>query len=531
MKRLIPLLTLGLIVSQGPAVLRATTLNLESATIADLNAAFKAGTLTSETLVQRYLARITAYDHQGPALNTVVTFSPTALAEAKALDLERKSKGPRGPLHGVPIILKDNYNTHDLPTTVGCFLLKGSIPSSDAFIVTKLREAGAIVLAKVNTTEFAGGGGGTDPLGYSTANGQTRNAYDPLRMPGGSSGGTGSGIAADFAQFGLGTDTGGSIRNPCSFNGLAGLKPTHGLLSRSGIAPLALSFDTGGPIARSVYDVAVALGVMTGIDPTDPATNKSAGKFEKDYTQFLKIGSLKGTRIGLARDFMGYDSETDRVTEEAVATLKKLGATVVEVRYPDYLLAARRAISQTVMPAEFKSQIGDYLGTLKPGFPRTLTELAAKAADPAVGYPSPIKRDALKKTDETALDLTDPVYLAARDQGLALIRANVLALFAKHQLDAIIYPTWPKPAPLITEPYENIGLTISATSIANQTGFPDLIVPAGFTRSGLPVTLSFLGPAFSEPKLLGYGYDFEQATKTYVLPKTTPALPEETITY
>jgi len=519
----------GLVLAAGAAP--AVQLDLSTATIADLNAAFKSGSLTSEVLVQRYLARIAAYDRQGPALNTVMVFNPTALEEAKALDLERKTTGPRSPVHGIPIILKDNYNTHDLPTTVGCFLLKGSIPPSDAFIVKKLRDAGVIVLAKVNTTEFAGGGGGTDPLGYSTAGGQTRNAYDPSRMPGGSSGGTGSGIAANFAQFGLGTDTGGSIRNPCAYNGLAGLKPTHGLLSRAGIAPLALSFDTGGPMARSVYDVAVALGVMTGIDPADDATKKSTGKFEKDYTKFLKAGSLKGARIGLARDFMGYDTETDRVTEEAVVTLKKLGATVVEVRYPDYLLAARRAISSTISPAEFKSQIADYLGTLKPGYPRTLAELAARAADPTVGYPSAIKRDALKKTDETALDLNDPVYLAARDQGLALVRANVLALFSKYQLDAIVYPTWPKPAPLITEPYDNIGLTISATSIANQTGFPDLIVPAGFTKGGLPVTLSFFGPAFSEPKLLGYGYDFEQATKTYVLPKTTPALAFDTLTY
>jgi amidase len=510
--------------------LHAAQFDLSTVTIADLNAGFKAGTLTSEKLVQLYLARIAAYDKQGPALNTVITPNPKALDEAKALDAERKAKGPRSPIHGVPIILKDNFDTFDLPTSVGCFLLKGSIPADDAFVVKKLRDAGAIILAKVNTTEFAGGGGGTDPLGYSTAGGQTRNAYDPLRIPGGSSGGTGSGIAATFAQFGLGTDTGGSIRNPCSFNGLAGLKPTHGLLSRDGIAPLALTFDTGGPMARSVYDVAVSLGVMTGVDKADAATKKSAGKFETDYTQYLKTGSLKGARIGVARDFFGHDAETDRVMEASIATLKKLGATVIDVRYPEYFMASRRAISSTISPAEFKSQIGDYLRTLKPAYPKSLTELVAKAFDPAVGYPSTIKHDALKKTDDTALALTDPVYLSTQKDGLAMITANVLALFTKHKLDAMVYPTWPKPATLITEPYENIGLAISATNIANQTGFPDLIVPAGFTKSGLPVTISFFGPAFSEPKLLSYGYDFEQATKAYVLPKTTPSLPGDTLT-
>lgn len=508
----------------------ARALDLTTATIADLNAAFKSGSLTSEKLVEAYLARIAAYNQAGPALNTIITPNPNALAEARKLDEERKTKGPRSPIHGIPIFVKDNYNTYDLPTTAGCYVLKGSIPTADAYVIKKLRDAGAIILAKANTTEFAGGGGGTDPMGYSTMGGQTRNAHDPLRIPGGSSGGTGSGIAAGFAQFGLGTDTGGSIRNPCSFNGIVGLKPTNGLLSRSGIVPLALSFDTGGPMGRSVYDIAVALGIMTGVDKSDPLSLTSEGKAEKDYTKYLKTGSLKGARIGVARDFMGFDPETDRVMEEAIATLKKLGATIVDpVKYPEYLIQSRRAVSNVISPAEFKAQIAQYLGTLKSGYPRTLSELVAKASDPATGYPSAIKRDALKKTDETALSLDDPIYLAAKNEGLAMIKSTILALFAKHNLDAIVYPTWPKPAPLISEPYEAIGINTSATSIANNTGFPDLIVPAGMTKNGLPVTISFFGKAYTEPKLIGYAYDFEQATQAITLPKPTPKLPTDSL--
>ena len=513
----------------------AATFNLENATIADINAAFKSGALTSEKLTQLYLARIAAYDQQGPVLNTVITANPKALDQAKALDAERKAGKIRGPLHGIPIVLKDNFDTFDFPTTAGSQLLEGSVPPNDAYVVKKLRDAGAIILAKVNLTEFAGGGGSVGPgapNGFSSMGGQTRNPHDPTRGPGGSSGGTGAAIAAVFAQFGLGTDTGGSIRWPSSLNGIVGLKPTHGLLSRDGIVPLALTFDTGGPMARSVYDIAVSLNVMVGVDPADSATQKSAGKFEKDYTKFLKPGALKGARIGVARDFFKQDAETDRVMEAAIAKLKELGATVVDpVNYPQYLLESRMTLLRMIMRDDFKTQIVDYLATLKPGFPHNVAELAAKAADPATHYTNPSKRDGLKMTEETALELTDPVYLAAKNEGLALFRATILAEFKKYQLDAIVYPTWPTPAQPIVDGPGTAGLSAAATMIANLTGFPDLIVPAGMTKEGLPVTISFFGPAFSEAKLLSYGYDFEQATKARVLPKTTPPLPSDIVTY
>src|SRR5580658_8826782 len=269
--RVIPLAALLFWVTQASAGTK--TIDFDAATVAELNAAFNAGTLTSERLVQLCLARIKAYDRQGPSLNAVLALNPKALDTARALDAERKAKGPRSPLHGIPVVLKDNYDTFDMPTTGGSVLLEGSIPPEDAFLVKKLREAGAVILAKVNMSEFASAGA------FSSLGGQSRNPHDLLRSPSGSSGGVGVAVAAAYAPLGLGTDTGGSIRGPSTANGIVGLKPTHGLLSRDGIVPLALSFDTGGPMARSVYDVAAALGVMTGIDTADAATQKSAGKF------------------------------------------------------------------------------------------------------------------------------------------------------------------------------------------------------------------------------------------------------------
>jgi len=541
MKRLHTLLlVLGLVLSTG---LRAAELTLETATIADLQAAFAKGTLTSEKLTELYLARVAAYDKQGPALNAFITLNPNALAVAKALDAERKAGKVRGPLHGIPIVLKDNFDTFDLPTTGGSQLLEGSLPPDDAYVVKKLRDAGVIILAKANLSEWAGGGGsvsgatdpavlkaGAVPNGFSSMGLQTHNPHDLARGPSGSSGGTGASIAAVFAQFGMGTDTGGSVRGPSSANGIVGLKPTHGLLSRDGIIPLALSLDTGGPMARSVYDVAVALGVMTGVDTADDATKKSAGKFEKDYTKFLKIGSLKGARIGIARDFSGKDPEVDRVVNEAVATLTKLGAVVVDpVKYPDYVLQSKGGLATLLMASEFKTQIGNYLKTTKPQYPKTFDDLVARSNDPKTGYRSPEKAYGLKYTAEKGLALDDPLYLAAKNEGLELTKTAMLALFAKYKLDAIVYPTSTRPAPLIapTSAPAPAAPTDSATNIANLTGFPDLIVPAGVTKDGLPVTISFFGTAFTEAKLLGYGYDFEQATKARILPKTTPALPGE----
>ncbi|MGC4071491.1 MAG: amidase family protein [Nibricoccus sp.] len=532
---------LALVISVGaltlaPAInLRAATFELSSATVADINAAIDAGALTSEKLVQLHLARIAAYDKAGPKLNAVITLNPKALEQARALDAERKAKGRRSPLHGVPIVLKDNFDTFDLPTSAGSFLLKDSIPPDDAFVVKKLRDAGAIILAKVNLSEFASGGAGG---ARSSLGGQSLNPHDLERTPAGSSGGTGVAIAADYATIGLGTDTGGSIRGPSTTNGVAGLKPTHGLLSRDGIVPLSLTFDTGGPMARSVYDLAVSLGVMTGVDSADGATRKSDGKFQTDYTKYLKADSLKGARIGIARDFMGADPEVDWVIECSLAAMRKAGATIVDVRYPKWLLDVKTEFYNAVRLPEFRAQINDYLATLKPGFPKTHDDLmrlveALTSPNAAGATPNPGRWNLFKEEAKSGT-LTDYRYLAVRDQGLPLVRATLEGLMAAEKLDAIVYPTSPRrPAKIAEDPAPSRAAApvSSATNYANLTGFPDLIVPAGFTSNGLPVGISFFGPAFSEPRLFALGYAFEQATRARRDPVHAPALPGETFTY
>lgn len=525
--RLLPTVALVAAVTLAAPAIQGAPVDLTQASIADLEKAMDKGSLTSEKLTKLYLARIKAYDKKGPAINAVIMLNPHALETARALDSERKAKGPRGPLHGIPVLLKDNFNTADLPTTAGSFMLKGSIPPEDAFLVKKLRDAGAIILAKVNLSEFASGGA------HSSIGGQTLNPHDLTRTPSGSSGGTGAGIAAVFAPLGMGTDTGGSIRGPSTSNGVVGLKPTHGLLSRSGIVPLALTFDTGGPLALNVADVAAALGVMTGVDPADAATQKSEGKFEKDYTRYLKADALKGARIGIARDFMGLDQEVDWVIEASLAAMRKQGATVVEVHYPKWLLETKSEFYNAIRRPEFVAQITNYLGTLKPGYPRThaeLMELSQTLTSSRDGFIPNESRWALFKEETNSGTLSNPQYLAVRDHGLPLVRAEIEGILASNQVDAIVYPTSPRRPPRIdADPNPGAGGGESATNFANLTGFPDLIVPAGFTTGGLPVGISFFGPAFSEPKLLALGYSFEQATKARRLPVHTPALPGEKI--
>ena len=499
----------------------ARDIPLSEATIADLQAAMGAGTLTSEKLVQLYLARVAAYDKQGPHINAVITLNPKAVEQARALDRERRARGPRSALHGIPVVLKDNYDTADLPTTGGSLLLEGSIPPDDAFLVRKLRDAGAIVLAKVNLSEFASGGA------HSSLGGQTHNPHDLTRTPAGSSGGTGAAIAADFAPLGLGTDTGGSIRGPSTANGIVGLKPTHGLLSRDGIIPLALTFDTGGPMTRSVRDIAIGLGAMTGVDAADPATQKSVGKAQTDYTQFLDANALRGARIGIARDFLGQDAEVDWVVEAALSAMRKAGATIVDVRYPKWLLDARTEFYGAIRYPEFAAQIGDYLKTTGEQYPKTIAELIDRAdslrsvrADGAGPNPS---RWTLMKREAASGGLDDFHYTSIRDNGLPLVRAALEGLMNANHVDAIVYPTNPRRPAQIAAPAAEGGGVGSATNFANLSGFPDLIVPAGFTGDDLPVGLSFFGPAFSEPKLLALGYSFEQATKAIRLPVSTPA--------
>lgn len=501
-------------------------IDLDAATIPEINAAFDAGTLTSVQLVSRYLARIAAYDRQGPAIRAVLALNPNALETARLLDAERKTKGRRSPLHGIPVVLKDNYDTHDLPTTGGSVLLKGYIPARDAVLVQQLRDAGAIVLAKVNMSEFASAGM------YSSLGGQTRNPHDPAYAPGGSSGGTGASIAAAFAQFGLGTDTGGSIRGPASINGIVSLKPTLGLLSRTGIIPLALSFDTGGPMARSVTDIAIALGVLTGVDTTDIATRASITHAARDYTPYLRADALKGARIGIARDFTGADAEVDWVVEAALEAMRQAGATIVDVRFPPWMLNARDAWYNAVRFPEFPVQIAAYLKDTPAAYPKTLAQMLQRArAIPSLGDDDTgpnASRWSRFVAEASSGSMDSYRYRSVHDHALPMMREVVQGMLDADRLDAIVYP--PK-----SDRSDPIGVSHSgpsapdANNIANLTGFPDLTVPAGFSDNRLPIGLSFLGAAWSEPKLIALAYSFEQATAARRRPRFTPALAGDAI--
>ncbi len=507
---------------------QAAQVSLAEATTADLQAAMSKGTLSAEKLVQLSLARVTAYDRAGPRLNALILVNPNSVTEARQLDAERKAGRLRGPLHGIPVILKDNFDTADMPTTGGSVFLEGSLPPDDAFTVRKLREAGAIILAKTNMSEFASSAGRN---GFSSLGGQTLNPHDLSRGPAGSSGGSAVAVAAWYATVAMGTDTGGSIRNPCSVNGLACIKPTRGLLSRDGIIPLGLSFDTGGPMARSIYDVAVALGAMTGVDPEDSETAGSAGRYHTDYTRFLDKNALQGARLGVLVDYAGVDPGVQAVFAATRARLESLGATLIEVKLPQFILD-RQSIHNVMRPGEFKAQVADYLATLKPGYPKTLADLIKLADDyePRPGQQANPGRWSQFKTEQAGYDLNDPVYLSAKAHGPALIGGHLQGLLYKHRLDAFVYPTNGVPAQRL-DINVDAPRPASATSIANITGFPDVIVPAGVTPERLPVTLSFLGQSYTEPRLLALAYAFEQATRARVSPPTTPALPGENISY
>ena len=528
--------TSAVVLTFAPPEAKAATFELEEATIAEINQAFDAGALTSEQLVQLYLNRIEAYDQQGPSLNSLITVNPDALERAAALDLERQTVGTRSSLYGIPIILKDNYDTFDLPTTAGSVALEGSVPPDDAFVVQQLREAGAIVLGKANMDEWAHGGspGG----GYSSLGGQTLNPYDLSRGPSGSSGGPAAAIAANFGVIGFGTDTGGSIRGPAADNALVGIKPTLGLTSRDGIIPFALSLDTGGPMARTVTDAAIALGEMTGIDESDPATLESEDKFFEDYTQFLSADALEGARIGVARDFFGSNAEVDQAINTAINELETLGATVVDpITFPSDVLEARSSIYSTISDTEFKVQIADYLATLSNEYPKTLVEIIDISTSPEVANsPTPVNSRVLERLREAQArgPIPNPEYLEALIDGTALIEEATLEIFNSNNLDALVYPTSGCPAsplPGVEDPTFVCDFTASASNIANLTGFPDVQVPAGFTSDGLPIDLSFFGEAYSEPELLGFAYAYEQETGFRRPPSTTPPLPGEVIEY
>lgn len=521
---------------------------LQEATIDDISQAFSFGALTVEELVQLYLNRIKAYDDQGPAISAVITVNQNALDIARELDEKLQEEGPQSNLlYGIPIILKDNYDTFDLPTTGGSDVLAGAIPPDDAFTVEQFREAGAIIIGKANMSEFALSSG---RLGYSSLGGLTLNPYNLDRDASGSSSGTGAAISANFAALGTGTDTAGSIRGPSSFTGLVGIKPTQGLVSRDGIIPLALTVDVAGPMARTVTDAAIALGVMAGVDPNDPVTLASKGNTFEDYTQFLDEEALQGARIGVARDFFGGNDEVDQLVEAAINTMAELGATIVELDLPETVVEASNygTLLNTVVEAEFFPQIETYLATLDEEYPKTLEELIAASEDPElVNSETPVNPNRIEvyKDSLTFGGLSNPEYIAAIESGIPALQAELEGVFTNNELDTIIYPTIACPPtpitnadgsfiddPTFTCNLDNIaGDPYRADYLANLTGFPDITVPVGFTDQELPVGVSFFGTSFSEPTLIGLAYAYEQATQARVTPDNTPALAGEEFKY
>lgn len=516
----------------GPLLASAATFDLTSASIADVHAAFDAGALTSEKLTQLFLARIEAYDKKGPNLHAVIALNPHALDEARARDAERRAGGPRGPLHGIPVLIKDNIDVAGMPTTAGFYALRDSIPAQDAEQVRRLRAAGCVILGKTNLSEFASG------AAISTLGGQMLNPHALDRSPSGSSGGSGAGIAAGFAVLALGTDTGGSIRGPSAANGIAGLKPTFGLNGRSGIIPLSLSLDTVGPMARQVADLAVALTVMAGPDPHDPATAENAGR-GADYLSGLKPDALRGARLGLLRDFMKLDPGVDAVVETAVAVLRSRGAEVVDVTLPRFVLGLSSGLYLAIRDPEFRWQIEGYLASLpQDGLPKTHAEIIAlseqiKETTPEGWVRNQNRLEAYQR-EAKAGTLEDTPYLSALHEGRKVVRENLTWFLEKEKLDAFILPTNGRPPQPIkgggpSGPPNTAG---SPAFLANVSGWPDLIVPAGLTSNpALPVGLSFIGPAFSEARLLALGYAFEQALPVRTLPASTPRLEGERFEY
>jgi len=493
---------------------QAATFSLQEATIADIDSAFDAGALTSEQLTQLYLNRIAAYDKQGPTINAFTTINPDALQTAKQLDQERQLKGPRSPLHGIPILLKDNIDTYDMPTTAGSLALAESIPPDDALITKQLRDAGAVILGKANLTEFANFMSFNMPNGYSARGGQVLNPYGPGKIDvSGSSSGSAAAVAANFTTVAVGTETSGSILSPANNNSLVGIKPTLGLVSRDGIIPIASSQDTAGPMARTVEDAAVLLGAMTGVDPKDAATAASAGKFSKDYTQFLDPNGLKGARIGIPQLYYNFLSpEEARLTDAAIEKMKSLGAEVID---PTPIPTAQELeqVGFDVLIYEFKRDLNAYLAS-NPNAPvHSLADIIAfnnAHSEQELKYGQEI----LLLSEATSGTLTEPEYINARETDLRIAKTEGIdAVINKYDLDALLFP-------------DSFGADVGA-----RAGYPSVIVPAGYTEAGSPFGITFLGKAFSEPDLIKFAYSYEQATQLRVSPATTPALLGEEFNY
>ncbi|MBA2288174.1 MAG: amidase [Ktedonobacteraceae bacterium] len=498
---------------------------LEEATIVELQAAMSAGTLTAEQLTEFYIERIHTLDQQEPQLNSVLEINPDALAIARALDQERGAKGARGPLHGIPVLLKDNIATTDrMQTTAGSFALLGSRPAREAFVAQRVREAGAVILGKTNMSEWANFRSTASSSGWSARGGQARNPYVLDRTPCGSSSGSAIAVAANLAAASLGTETDGSILCPASMNAVVGIKPTLGLSSRAGVIPIAHSQDTVGPFGRTVADAAALLGAITGSDPRDPATQQSTGKAHSDYTQFLDPDGLRGARIGIARQtYFGYNAKTDAIANAAIERMRALGAVIIDPA--DIPTAQQMSASEsemTVLLYECKADINAYLADLLETPVRTLADIIAFNDEHASEELKYFGQELLLKAQATT-SLTDPAYLAALAENQRLSRQEGIdAVMDQHQLDALFMPTATPPwcIDLVNGDHAQGGSS-QPTALA---GYPAISVPAGSIFE-LPVGVTFMGRAFSEPTLIKLAYAFEQGTKARHEPGYLPTIP------
>ena len=532
-------LVLVLVACQGPVAdqdpvasqdVAVTDFRLEEATIADIHAAFDAGTLSCRQLVQRYLNRISTYEDAGPRLNAITTVNPSVIDVAAALDEERQARGRQGPLHCIPVLLKDNTDTVDMPTSNGSVILKDARPPDDAYIVNALRQAGAVVLGKAAMGEFAAGS-------YNTIDGQTKNPYDFMRDTGGSSSGSAASVAANFTVLAIGTDTSTSVRGPASLNGIVGIRPTTGLVSRDGIAPKNLNFDTAGPMARTVTDATLLLSAIAGADPNDPLSLDVHAHYERtDFAEFLEEGSLKGARLGVARDFFGGDPEIDRLAEAALGTMRELGAELVDVRFdPEFLeFYVRGGGANIRRPANyrFRSDWETYVATLGPNVPKTVEEFIEIYESTVASSPLPVASSVLALLERAAATSTDdPVYRNLIDDVLPTATKIKLAMFDRNKIDALVFPyragfaspirsadSEPRPAQSDRPP--------DPATLAGygSVGFPGIVVPMGFGSEGLPMTISFMGRPYTEGKLIGFAYDYEQATRLRRPPPLLPPL-------
>jgi amidase len=492
---------------------------LDEITISGLQDGMKSGKFTAHSLVEKYSARIEEIDKDkhGPAINSILELNPDALSIARALDEEHKAKGPRGPMHGIPVLIKDNIDTADrMMTTAGSLALVGSKPMQDSYVVQKLRSAGAVILGKTNLSEWANIRSSHSTSGWSGRGGLTKNPYALDRNPCGSSSGTGAGISANLCAVGIGTETDGSIVCPSSSNGLAGIKPTVGLVSRSGIIPISHTQDSAGPMCRTVRDAAILLGALTGVDAGDAATAASAGRSYTDYTQFCDPNGLKGARIGVARKYFGFNDAVDALMEQSLDAMKKQGATLVDPAD----VATLGKFDETellVFLYELKTDLNNYLARLGPNAPVHTLKDIINFNDRNQRKEMPYFGQDLFLKAEAKGPLTEKAYIDALDKNHQLARTEGIdATMDKYHLDAMVAPTG-GPA-WLTDLVNGDHAAGGSSNAAAVAGYPNINVTAGFI-SGLPVGISFFGRAWSEPTLIRLAFAFEKTTKARQAPR------------